>query len=56
MMDRKALEDGELSLHGSRKYLAWSNALTRTVRELGIRGASGEAAATLSDLIATPNE
>lgn len=53
MMDRKALEDGALSLHASRQYLAWNNGLTRTVRELGLRGASDVTAATLQDLLAT---
>lgn len=52
MMDRKALEDGALSLHASRQYLAWSNSLTRTVRELGIRGVSDVTATSLSDLLA----
>lgn len=35
-MDARANEDGELSDHASRQYLAWSNSLTRTLRTLGL--------------------
>jgi hypothetical protein len=34
-MDARAIEAGEFSDHASRQYLAWSNTLTRTLRELG---------------------
>jgi hypothetical protein len=39
-MDAKALADGAMSEHASREYLAWSNTLTRTMKALGIKGAS----------------
>ena len=35
-LDRKVLEGGVMSEHDSRTYLAWSNSLTRTLRELGL--------------------
>lgn len=37
LMDARAIEEGSaLSERDSRQYLAWSNSLTRTLRELGI--------------------
>jgi hypothetical protein len=38
-MDTQALQDGGMSDHASRQYLAWSNSLTRTLRELGLAAA-----------------
>jgi hypothetical protein len=38
-MDAKALEDGVMSGHATREYLAWSNTLTRTLKTLGMKGA-----------------
>src|SRR5450631_3337055 len=38
VMDRRFAETNEMSAHDSRVYLAWSNSLTRTLRELGIKG------------------
>jgi hypothetical protein len=35
-MDRKVAEDGVMSDHASRQYLAWSNTLTRTLKALGV--------------------
>lgn len=35
-LDRKVLESGTMTEHDSRTYLAWSNSLTRTLRELGV--------------------
>ena len=35
-LDRKVLQGGVMSEHDSRTYLAWSNSLTRTLRELGL--------------------
>lgn len=37
MLDRKMLEAGAQTEHDSRTYLAWSNSLTRTLRELGLQ-------------------
>ncbi len=40
LMDAKLLDEGgccSLSERDSRQYLAWSNSLTRTVRELGLK-------------------
>jgi hypothetical protein len=39
MMDRDFADGGVLTEHDSRTYLAWSNSLTRTLRELGLKGA-----------------
>jgi hypothetical protein len=38
-MDQRAVEAGEFSDHASRQYLAWSNTLTRTLRQLGLEAA-----------------
>jgi hypothetical protein len=35
-MDARATDEGGLSDHASREYLAWSNTLTRTLRTLGL--------------------
>jgi hypothetical protein len=40
MMDRDFAAGGGQTEHDSRTYLAWSNSLTRTLRELGVDGAS----------------
>ncbi len=38
-MDRQFAETGAMSEHASRTYLAWSNSLTRTLREIGFKSA-----------------
>ncbi|MGI4946937.1 MAG: hypothetical protein ACRYHQ_41335, partial [Janthinobacterium lividum] len=43
-LDRKVLEGGVMSEHDSRTYLAWSNSLTRTLRELGLKSVAGKPA------------
>jgi hypothetical protein len=40
MMDRDFAEGHVQTEHDSRTYLAWSNSLTRTLRELGVNEAS----------------
>jgi hypothetical protein len=40
LMDRNFANGFEQTEHDSRTYLAWSNSLTRTLRELGIEPAS----------------
>jgi len=35
-LDSKLLKNGSMTEHDSRTYLAWSNSLTRTLRELGL--------------------
>ncbi len=35
-MDARAMEDGGLSDHATREYLAWSNTLSRTLALLGL--------------------
>ncbi len=42
-MDAKAMEDGCLSDHASREYLAWSNSLARTLALLGLDAAKASA-------------
>lgn len=39
-MDARFAECGEMSAHDSRTYLAWSNSLARTVRQLGLKSAA----------------
>ena len=48
MMDRAFADGGEQTEHDSRTYLAWSNSLTRTLRELGVKAVT-ERPATLND-------
>ena len=38
-LDAKAVEGGGLTDHDHRTYLAWSAALTRMLRQLGLKGA-----------------
>jgi hypothetical protein len=40
MMDRDFANGFQQTEHDSRTYLAWSNSLTRTLRELGIEAAT----------------
>lgn len=53
LMDAKTLEDGgPLSERDSRQYLAWSNALTRILRDLGAdKPRSAKPKQSLRDLI-----
>lgn len=53
IMDRKFAETGGQTDHDSRTYLAWSNSLTRTMRELGAK-ARPAPARTLADILNTP--
>lgn len=39
-LDAKAADAGAMSDHASKQYLAWSNSLTRTLRELGLKPAA----------------
>jgi hypothetical protein len=50
-MDAKARETGEFSDHAGRQYLAWSSALARLVRQLGM-----DAAPTPKPPALTPRE
>lgn len=38
-LDAKAAAGRAMTEHDSRTYLAWSNSLTRTLREIGLKGA-----------------
>ena len=50
MMDRDFAGGGAQTEHDSRTYLAWSNSLTRTLRELGLKGAADKPP-TLNDYL-----
>jgi len=50
MLDAKHAA-GDLTPHDQREYLAWTNALTRLMRQLGLKGAA-ERAPTLREHIA----
>jgi hypothetical protein len=50
LLDEKILKEG-MSEHDSRSYLAWSNALARTMTRLGMKG-TAEKPPSLSDYIA----
>jgi hypothetical protein len=51
VMDQEFIRTGHRSLHASRDYLAWSNSFTRTLRQLGLKGAPAPVA-TLADYLA----
>jgi hypothetical protein len=42
VMDRETLETGTMSERASRQYLAWSNSLRLTLRDLGMKAAPAE--------------
>jgi hypothetical protein len=50
-MDQRFADTGGQTDHDSRVYLAWSNSLTRTLREIGLKGAA-ERAPTLAEVLA----
>jgi hypothetical protein len=50
-MDRKFAEDGKMTEHDTRTYLAWSGSLSRAVRDLGIKSV-GQKAPSLAEHIA----
>jgi hypothetical protein len=53
LIDRKAAEaGGTMTEMNSRTYLAWSNSLTRTLKELGLKGAA-QRMPTLADHFAS---
>jgi hypothetical protein len=51
-MDAQALEDGTMSERNSRQYLAWTNSLRLTLRELGLKAAPVEKLPDLHDIVA----
>ena len=54
-MDATFLETGEMSIHYSKIYLAWSNSYARLLNQLGLRGAK-QAAPTLAEHITRRRE
>jgi hypothetical protein len=52
IMDRETLEAGTMSERNSRQYLAWSNSLRLTLRELGVKAAPTEKPPDLRDILA----
>lgn len=54
-MDKKFAETGTQTEHDSRVYLAWSNSLSRLLRQLGLKGAP-ERAPRLEDILAQPHQ
>ena len=55
LMDQRFAESGQQTEHDSRTYLAWSNTLTRTIRQLGMKSV-GNSAPTLADYISRKPE
>lgn len=55
IMDERFAETGQQTELDSRTYLAWSNSLTRTIRSLGLKGATSRTP-TLADYIAAKPE
>ena len=52
VMDRETLETGTMSERASRQYLAWTNSLRLTLRELGVKAAPAAKLPDLSDIVA----
>lgn len=52
LMDRRALRDGDMTEHDQRTYLAWSNTVTRMLRQLGLQGAAAKGP-NLADYLAS---
>lgn len=52
VMDRETLETGTMSERASRQYLAWSNSLRLTLRDLGMKAAPSEKLPDLGDILA----
>ena len=52
LMDAEFHSAGAMSAHAGRTYLAWSNALSRQLKLLGLKGAP-EKGATLADYLAS---
>jgi hypothetical protein len=51
VMDRKFMENGDMTPFDSKRYTAWANTLTRTLVRLGLKGAAA-AAPTLAEHLA----
>jgi hypothetical protein len=51
LLDEKMLQAGEMGERDSKTYLAWSNSLARTLRDLGLKGVA-ERPPTLAEVIA----
>jgi hypothetical protein len=52
-LDERAMQDGGLSPHAVREYLAWSNSIAKLICRLGLEGcASKDHAPALSDYLA----
>ncbi len=51
-MDRKIMSEGGPSERDSRQYLAWSNSLSRLIRQIGIVGATSKPP-SLDELLAS---
>lgn len=54
LMDRKFTEAGHTSERDSREYLAWSNSLARTLREIGLKPAAARPPSLAEILAAEP--
>ncbi len=55
-LDERTAAGGAMTEHDSRTYLAWSNSLTRTLRELGTEGAASPAPPDLRAHLARRNQ
>jgi hypothetical protein len=51
LMDREAARSGAMSERNGRQYLAWSNALTRVLKQIGLKGVA-ERPPNVQDMLA----
>ncbi len=54
LMDRRALKEGDMTERDTRSYLAWANAVTRMLRQIGLQGAATKAPSLAEYLAAKP--
>jgi hypothetical protein len=53
LQDEKLLSGGPPTDHSARHYLAWNNALVRTLRQLGLKSVPIERSLSLSEIVAS---
>jgi hypothetical protein len=51
-IDERAMQDGGLSPHATREYLAWSNTLAKLIGRLGLHDAQEQTRPNLTDYLA----
>jgi hypothetical protein len=53
LMDRAALQHGEMTTTQAKNYLCWTNSLSRLLKQLGMKG-TAERPATITEIMSRP--